>query len=111
MTSRIASALAFTGTAAAALMAATVMTTQAHAETPYIADNSQAFHSTRSRAEVKAEVLRDRKQLSSAGYEWAMQQNTPASGPYADTAVAGQPSTHTMAMRGKGGQPAGQYGQ
>jgi hypothetical protein len=70
---RFASTLAYAATVAAATLAATLMSGNALAETPTI--DTTPFISTRSRAEVQAEVLRARDQVSAAGTEWALQQN------------------------------------
>ena len=66
--------LAGTTAAAAALMA--VGASQAYAETPTI--DTTPFVSTRTRAEVKTEVLGQRQLLSAAGGEWALQSNQAA---------------------------------
>jgi hypothetical protein len=73
MNHRIASTLAFTGSVAAATVAAALMSGNALAETPTIDDTK--FVSSRSRAEVRDEVLA--AHLSSAGGEWSGQQTAP----------------------------------
>jgi hypothetical protein len=75
MNTRLSSTLAFGSTALAAVLAASLMAGSVRAETPTI-DNTP-FVSTRTRAEVQAEVLADRAKVSSAGIEWAMQQGAP----------------------------------
>ena len=72
---RIASALAYAGTVTAATLAATLMAGNALAETPTI--DTTPFVSTLSRAQVQAEVMRVRSQLSAGGKEWAMQYDDP----------------------------------
>ncbi|KQT08108.1 hypothetical protein [Ramlibacter sp. Leaf400] len=72
---RIASALAFASSAAAAALAAFAMSGSAYAETPTI--DTTKFTSMRSRAEVRSEALADRARLSSAGSEWLTQQSGP----------------------------------
>jgi hypothetical protein len=73
MNQRIASALAFAASVAAATLAATAMTSSARAEGP-IGDKTE-FVSERSRADVRAETLAARP--SSAGGEWIGQQTGP----------------------------------
>jgi hypothetical protein len=75
MNQRIASALAFACSVAAATLAATAMSSSARADD--ITIETTPFVSQRSRAEVRAEVLADRTQLSSAGNEWVAQQSAP----------------------------------
>jgi hypothetical protein len=70
---RFASTFAYAGTVTAATLAAVLMSGNALAESPTI--DTTPFISTLSRAEVRAEVLRARDQVSAAGTEWAMQQN------------------------------------
>ena len=75
MNQRIASALAFACSVAAATLAATAMSTSAWADD--ITIDPTPFVSQRSRAEVRAEVLANRDKLSSAGNEWVAQQSAP----------------------------------
>jgi hypothetical protein len=75
MTHRFQSAFAFTGTVAFAALAATIMVGSARAEGPI--EQNAPFVGSRSAAEVRAEVLRDRAQLSSAAVEWNTQLNEP----------------------------------
>ena len=75
MNHRLASALAFATSAAAASLAAFAMSSSAYAETPTI--DKTPFVSTKSRAEVRTETLSDRARLSSAGGEWQGQQVSP----------------------------------
>lgn len=72
---RLASALAYAGTVTAATLAATLMSGYALAETPTI--DKTPFVSMRSRADVRAEVLGARDQVSAAASEWTTQQNDP----------------------------------
>jgi hypothetical protein len=81
MNHRIASAFAFTGTAALATLAAALMAGNAYAEGPILQD--KPFVSSRTIAEVRAEVMRDRHLISSAGGEFqgqAVQPQAMASG-------------------------------
>lgn len=71
MNRHFASALATT-TAAVACVAA-IASSNAYAETPTI-DNTP-FVSTRSRAEVRAELMKQRELVSAAASEWTMQYN------------------------------------
>ena len=73
MTRRTFSAIAFSSSVAAATLAAIVMAGNAMAETPTV-DNTP-FVSTKTRAEVQAEMFSHREQLSSSAIEWVMQQN------------------------------------
>ena len=75
MNHRLSSIVTFGTTLAAAVLGAALMTGSARAEGP-IGDNS-SFTSSRTRAEVKAELMRDRHQVTSAGSEWAMQRGEP----------------------------------
>ena len=73
MTRRTFSVIAFSSSVAAATLAATVMAGNAMAETPTV-DNTP-FVSTKTRAEVQAELFSHRDQLSSNASEWILQQN------------------------------------
>jgi hypothetical protein len=73
MTRHTRSVIAFSSSAAAATLAAILMAGSALAETPTI-DNTQ-FVSTKTRAEVQAELFSHRDQLSSSANEWVSQQN------------------------------------
>ena len=73
MPRRTFSVIAYSSTVAAATLAAIVMSGSALAETPTI-DNTP-FVSTKTRAEVQAEVSSHRAQLSSNASEWVMQQS------------------------------------
>jgi hypothetical protein len=75
MNQRIASALAFGCSVAAATLAATAMSSTAWADD--ITIDTTPFVSQRSRAEVVAEMMADRASLSSAGNEWVAQQSAP----------------------------------
>ena len=75
MNHRIASALAFGCSVAAATLAATAMSSNAWADD--ITIDTTPFVSQRSRAEVRAEVLANRAKLSSAANEWIAQQSAP----------------------------------
>lgn len=72
----ISSAFAFASTVAAATVAAALMSTSAYAEGPILQDTP--FVSTRSRAEVQAELLGQAEQVRTGSTEWAMQFNEPA---------------------------------
>ena len=73
MTRRTLSVIAYSSSVAAATLAAIVMSGSALAETPTI-DNTP-FVSTKTRAEVQAELFSHRDQLSSSASEWVSQQN------------------------------------
>jgi len=75
MNHRIASALAFGCSVAAATLAATAMSTAAWADD--ITIDPTPFVSQRSRAEVQAEALANRDKLSAGGYEWMAQKSDP----------------------------------
>jgi hypothetical protein len=75
MNHRLASALSFGSAVAAAMLAAAAMTGNARAEGP-IGDNTP-FVSSRSRADVHAELMRDRHLVTSAASEWTGQLNAP----------------------------------
>lgn len=70
-----ASFAAYSGTVIMAAAATAVMSGVAQAETPTI--DTTPFVSTRTRDEVRAEVLNSRQKLSAAGTEWAMQKGEP----------------------------------
>jgi len=70
---RLASMIAYTGTVAAAALAAALTSTAALAESPTI--DTTPFVSTLSRAEVRADLQRARGQVSAAGIEWDLQMN------------------------------------
>ena len=72
MNHRIASFLGFAGSVAAASLAAALVTGNALAEGPI--EQPAPFVGSRTRAEVQAEVLQGRAQLSSYGGEWKHQQ-------------------------------------
>lgn len=73
MTRQLASALALATTVAAVACAAAMASGKAYADD--ITIDTTPFVSTRSRAEVQAELLSQREFLSAAGGEWAMQYN------------------------------------
>lgn len=75
MTNRFSSIVTFGTTLAAAVLGAALMTGSARAEGP-IGDSSP-FTSSRTRAEVKAELMQDRNLVTSAGSEWTMQRGEP----------------------------------
>ncbi|WBY00344.1 hypothetical protein PE066_12760 [Ramlibacter tataouinensis] len=75
MNRRLVSALAYGSTVAAATLASALMTASANAETPLV--DTPPFVSTRSRADVRAEVMSQRDMLTAAGGEWASQGNMP----------------------------------
>jgi hypothetical protein len=73
MEKRIASTLGYIGSVAAATVAAALMSGNALAEGP-IGDH-QSFTSSRSRADVQAELRQDRRQITSFASEWELQQH------------------------------------
>jgi hypothetical protein len=73
MNHRIASAFTFSSTVAVATIAAAFLSSNAYADDPTI--DTTVFVSTLSRAEVRAEVMSHRDQITAAGGEWAGQQN------------------------------------
>lgn len=72
MNRRTSSALAFSSSIVAATLAATVMAGNALADD--ITIDTTPFVSTKTRAEVKAELFSQRDQVSSSGSEWFLQQ-------------------------------------
>lgn len=79
MNRKLASTLSVTSTAAAILAVAAIASGNAYAEGPII--DSTPFVSTKSRAEVQAEVTGQAAQLREANSEWAMQLNEPTGRP------------------------------
>ena len=73
MTRNLASALTFASTAAAVVAFAAIASTSAHADD--ITIDPTPFVSTRTRAEVQAEVMGQAEQLRLANSEWATQSN------------------------------------
>lgn len=73
MNRHFASILTFATTSAAVACVAAIASTSAYAETPTI-DNTP-FVSTRTRAEVKAELMGQRQFVTAAASEWTMQNN------------------------------------
>ena len=65
-------------TAAAAAMAATLVAGTARAEGPILMEDSMPFTSTRSRADVQAEVIRNAEAIRAGATEYALQQQAPA---------------------------------
>lgn len=76
MNHRNASLLAYAGSVAAATLAATLMSGKALAEGPLDYPPS-TFVSTRSRADVRAEAMQDRSEMSSYATEWRLEQREP----------------------------------
>lgn len=74
MNQRQSSILGFIGSAIAATMAAAVMSSNARAEGPI--GEAAPFVSTLSRAEVKADLMKNRGLVTSYASEWALQQNS-----------------------------------
>lgn len=74
---RFASTFAYLGSVAAATLAAALMSGNALAEGPI--EGSAPFVSTRSAAEVRADVLQHRAQITSYASEYSMQQAAPLS--------------------------------
>lgn len=77
MNQRFTSSLAFTGSAIAAAIAAALMSGHARAEGPI--EQPAPFVSTLSRAEVQADLMRNRGLVTSYASEWALQQNSTLS--------------------------------
>ena len=73
MNRNFASAITLATTTAAAALLAAIGANSAYAETPTI--DTTPFVSTRSRADVQAELMGNRQLLSAAASEWAMQHN------------------------------------
>ena len=73
MNRHIASALTLAATTASAALLAAIGASNAYAETPTI--DTTPFVSTRSRADVQAELMGNRQMVSAAASEWAMQHN------------------------------------
>jgi hypothetical protein len=88
MNRNLASTLAFTSTAAAVLAFAAIASGNAYADDITI-DNTP-FVSSKTRAEVRAEVMDQSGHLSNASSEWAMQLNEPAKPNSAYTSKAAQ---------------------
>jgi hypothetical protein len=80
MNQRFASSLAFSGTVIAATLAAALMSSTARAEGP-IGDD-RPFTSTLSRAQVQAELMKDRRLVSSFASEWNLQQASVPQAPH-----------------------------
>lgn len=79
---RIAYSLAHGTTLLAAGLAASLLgAADARAEGPIVSAPTTPFVSTRSRAEVRAEVINNREAVSAAGTEWALNQHTFQPGP------------------------------
>jgi hypothetical protein len=95
MNHRIASAITFASTVAAATVAAAFLTTSAYAETPTI--DTTVFVSTRSRADVQAELMGQRGQITAAASEWTMQHNDAR--PFQSTLTAEQVRSEYKAAR------------
>jgi hypothetical protein len=75
MNRHVASAFAYVSTVAAATVAAALMATSAFAEGPILQDTP--FVSTRTRADVQAELMSQAEQVRTGSTEWAMQLNQP----------------------------------
>ena len=73
MNHRIASAITFSSTVAVATIAAAFLSSNAFADD--ITIDTTPFVSTKSRAEVRAEVMNNRDQITSYGGVWKGQQN------------------------------------
>lgn len=73
MNQRIASIFGFIGSVAAATLAAAAMTGSAWAEGPI--GDTKPFVGSLSRAEVKAELAKDRQLVTSYASEWQLQQS------------------------------------
>jgi hypothetical protein len=88
MNRKLASTLAFTSTAAAILAFAAIASGNAYADD--ITIDHTPFVSSKSRAEVQAEVMGQSGLLSNASSEWSMQLNGPAQPNSAYTREAAQ---------------------
>ena len=75
MNRQFAHALAFATTTAAVACAAAIASSPAYAEGPILQDTP--FVSTRTRAEVQAELMRQPELLSASAHEWILQRNQP----------------------------------
>jgi hypothetical protein len=75
MQHRFSSILGYIGSVAAATLAAALMSGNALAEGPI--SDQQPFTGSLSRAQVKAELMNGRGQLTSFASEWTLQQQTP----------------------------------
>ena len=75
MNRRLVSAIASSSTVIAAF--ATLTAGSAIAEGPIAAPDTTPFVSSRSRAEVQAEVMSNRDTVTAAGIEWRLQANEP----------------------------------
>ena len=73
MNRHITSVITLAATTAAAALLAAIGANSAYAETPTI--DTTPFVSTRSRADVQAELMGNRQMLSAAASEWTMQHN------------------------------------
>jgi hypothetical protein len=73
MQKHFSSILGYIGSVAAATLAAALMSGNALAEGPI--SDQQPFASALSRAEVRAELMKDRHQISSFASEWSLQQH------------------------------------
>jgi hypothetical protein len=87
MNDKLASSLTIVSTAAAALALAAASMGSGNAYADDITIDPTPFVSTRTRAEVQAEIMGQAEVLRGESGEWAMQQN-----------VAAQPSTYTSAQ-------------
>jgi len=76
MNHRITSLIAYTGSVVAATLAAALMSGKALAEGP-LDYPATTFVSTRSRADVKAELMQDRGSVGSYAIEWRLEQGEP----------------------------------
>lgn len=75
MNQRLSSILAFSGTVMAAMLGAAILTGEARAEGPI--GEATPFTSSRTRAEVRAELMRDRDLASSYAQEWIAHASQP----------------------------------
>ena len=75
MNQRIASTIGFAGSVAAASLAAALISGQARAEGPI--ENIRPATGALTRAEVKADLMNHRAQVSSYASEWVLQQGEP----------------------------------
>lgn len=73
---RIAQSIAYGTTVAAAALAASFIAATAHAEGPIASGPDTPFVSSRTRAEVRAEVIRSGEAVRAAASEWDRNQHT-----------------------------------
>jgi hypothetical protein len=95
MDQRIVSTLGYLGTVAAAVLAAALMSGHALAEGPL--ETPPPFTGSLTRAQVQAQVLQDRGQLTSYASEWTLQQEPSL--PFASSITRAQATAGYIAAR------------